>query len=68
MKKLEIVLIGIIVALSATIIAEYASDRFFGDLSQAAMQGPAGPPGPPGPQGPPGPAGQDSNTGTFSQD
>lgn len=68
MKKLEVVLIGIIVALSATIIAEYTSDRFFGDLSQAAMQGPVGPAGPPGPQGPPGPAGQDGNTGTFSQD
>lgn len=68
MKKLEVVLIGVIVALSATIIAEYTSDRFFGDLSQAEMQGPAGPPGPPGPQGPPGPAGQAGNVGTFSQD
>ena len=65
MKKLEVVLIGVIVALSAAIIAEYTSDRFFGDLSQAEMQGPAGPPGP---QGPPGPAGQAGNVGTFSQD
>jgi S1-C subfamily serine protease len=68
MKKLEVVLIGVIVALSATIIAEYTNDRFFGDLSQAEMQGPAGPPGPPGPQGPPGPVGQAGNVGTFSQD
>jgi S1-C subfamily serine protease len=67
-KKLEIALIGVIVALSATVIAQYTSDRFFGDLSQAAVQGPAGPPGPPGPQGPPGPMSQAGNAGTFSQD
>ena len=68
MKKLEMALIGIIVVLSATVIAQYANDRFFGDLSQAAVQGPAGPPGPPGPQGPPGPIGPSGNAGTFSQD
>lgn len=68
MKKLEIILIGVIVALSATVIAQYTNDRFFGDLSQAAVQGPAGPPGPQGPQGPPGPMGPSGNTGTFSQD
>src|SRR5579863_3091414 len=68
MKKLEIALIGVIVVLSATVIAQYTNDRFFGDLSQAAVQGPAGPPGPPGPQGPPGPIGPSSNAGTFSQD
>lgn len=68
MKKLEIILIGVIVALSATVIAQYTNDRFFGDLSQAAVQGPAGPPGPQGPQGPPGPMGPSGNAGTFSQD
>lgn len=68
MKKLEIILIGVIVALSATVIAQYTNDRFFGDLSQAAVQGPAGPPGPQGPQGPPGPMGPSGNTETFSQD
>jgi S1-C subfamily serine protease len=68
MKKLEIVLIGIIIALSATVIVQYTNDRFFGDLSQATVQGPAGPPGPPGPQGPPGPMGPAGNVGTFSQD
>lgn len=65
MKKLEIALIGVIVVLSATVIAQYTNDRFFGDLSQAAIQGPAGPPGP---QGPPGPMGPSGNAGTFSQD
>ncbi len=64
MKKLEIALIGVIVVLSATVIAQYTDDRFFGDLSQATVQGPAGPPGPQGPPGPTGPAG---STGT-SQD
>ncbi|MGI0087444.1 MAG: S1C family serine protease [Nitrosotalea sp.] len=64
MKKLEIALIGVIVILSATVIAQYTNDRFFGDLSQATVQGPAGPPGPQGPPGPMGPAG---STGT-SQD
>lgn len=68
MKKLEIILIGVIVALSATVIAQYTNDRFFGDLSQAAVQGPAGPPGPQGLQGPPGPMGPSGNAGTFSQD
>ncbi|MDE1826400.1 MAG: trypsin-like peptidase domain-containing protein [Thaumarchaeota archaeon] len=65
MKKLEIALIGVIVVLSATVIAQYTNDRFFGDLSQAAIQGPAGPPGP---QGQPGPMGPSGNAGTFSQD
>ncbi|MGC1709251.1 MAG: trypsin-like peptidase domain-containing protein [Nitrosotalea sp.] len=65
MKKLEITLIGVIVVLSAMVIVQYTNDRFFGDLSQAAVQGPAGPPGP---QGPPGPMGLAGNAGTLSQD
>ncbi|MGI0046458.1 MAG: S1C family serine protease [Nitrosotalea sp.] len=68
MKKLEIALIGIIVALAVTVITQYADNRISGDLSQASVQGPPGPPGPPGspgPQGPPGPAG---NVQTLSQD
>ncbi|MDE1764911.1 MAG: trypsin-like peptidase domain-containing protein [Thaumarchaeota archaeon] len=63
MKKVEIMLIGIIIALSATVIVQYTNDRTFGYASQAAEQGPQGQPGSPGPPGPAGgaePTGQDS--------
>ncbi|MDE1726531.1 MAG: trypsin-like peptidase domain-containing protein [Thaumarchaeota archaeon] len=75
MKKLEIILVGIIVALLATVIIQYTNGgHFSGDLSQATVQGPPGPPGPPGPQGlpgpqgPPGSTGAAGSTGIFSQD
>ncbi len=57
-------LIGIIIVLAVTIIAQY-TNRISGDVSQAAVQGPPGPPGPPGPQGPPGPT---NNVQTPSED
>ncbi len=58
MKRLEMVLIGAVIALSAVIVIQFTNGRDFGDLSQATVQGPQGPPGPPGPQGPPGPPGK----------
>jgi S1-C subfamily serine protease len=61
MKKSEIVLIGIIIALSAAVIIQYTNSHTFGDTSQATVQGPQGTPGPAGPPGPPGPP---SNTET----
>jgi len=68
MKKSEIILIGIVVALSAVVITQYTNNHTFGDLSQATVQGPPGPAGPSGPPGPPGPPGPSSNMGTISQD
>ncbi|MDE1815010.1 MAG: trypsin-like peptidase domain-containing protein [Thaumarchaeota archaeon] len=61
MKKSEIILIGITIALSAVVITQYTNNHTFEDLSQAAVQGPQGPPGPAGPPGPPGPPGLASN-------
>ncbi|OLC94516.1 MAG: trypsin [Thaumarchaeota archaeon 13_1_40CM_3_38_6] len=52
-KKLQIILIGIIIALSATVIVQFTNNKTFSDISQATVQGPAGPQGPPGPPGPP---------------
>lgn len=46
MKKLEIVLIGIVIALSAVVVIQYTNGKTFGDFSQADVQGPQGPPGP----------------------
>ncbi len=64
MKKSEVVLIGIIVALSATVLLQYTNDRTFGDLSQATVQGPQGPQGPPGPPGPQAPSGSGGQANT----
>ena len=56
MKKLQIILIGIIIALSATVIVQLTNNKTFSDISQATVQGPPGPQGPQGPPGPPGTA------------
>jgi S1-C subfamily serine protease len=42
MKKLEIILIGVIIALSITIIVQFSNGRSLSDLSQATVQGQAG--------------------------
>src|SRR5438445_9089566 len=68
MRKLEVILIGIIIALSATAIAEFSNTRTLGEISQATVQGPPGPQGPPGLQGPPGPAGPQGSGSSSMQD
>ena len=42
MKKLEVVLIGIIIALTVTVIIQFSNGRSFSDLSQATVQNPSG--------------------------
>jgi S1-C subfamily serine protease len=58
MKKFEVILIGIIIVLSFTVIIQFSSGGTLNEISQATVQGPVGPQGPPGParpQGSPGP-------------
>jgi S1-C subfamily serine protease len=62
MKKLEVILIGIIIALSITILTQ-VNGKVFNEISQATVQGPPGPPGPQGPMGPQGPPGPPGQTG-----
>ncbi|MGI0073834.1 MAG: S1C family serine protease [Nitrosotalea sp.] len=45
MRKLEVILIGIIVALSVTVIVEFSNGRSLSDLSQTDVQSPSGPSG-----------------------
>ena len=59
MKKFEVILIGIIITLSVTVLVQFTNGRTLNDISQATVQGP---PGPPGPSGPPGPAGSGSSS------
>ena len=68
MKKLEIILIGVIIVLSAIVIVQYTNNQFSGDLSQATAQGSVGQPVPPRPQGSPEPTESSGNAETFSQD
>jgi len=42
MKKLEIILIGVIIALSVTVIVQFSNGRSLSDLSQATIQPPSG--------------------------
>ena len=42
MKKLEIILIGVIIALSVTVIVQFSNGRSLSDLSQATVQSQAG--------------------------
>ncbi len=51
MRKIEVVLIGIIIVLSAAVAFQFTNGHITDNISQAAVQGPQGPPGPPGPPG-----------------
>jgi len=51
MKKFEIILIGIIITLSLTVIVQFSNGRIPNEISEATVQGPVGPQGPPGPVG-----------------
>ncbi len=71
MRKLEVVLMGIIIALSAIGILQFSNGRILNDISQATVQGPPGPAGPPGPQGPvgiQGPAGPVGSSSPLTMD
>jgi S1-C subfamily serine protease len=67
MKKIEVILISIIIALSATVLIQFSNGRTLNEISQATVQGPPGSQGPPGPPGPPGQVGT-SGTSTLTID
>ena len=66
MKKFEVILIGIIIALSVTVLVQFSNGKTLNEISQATVQGPIGPQGPPGPPGPPGPSGTSNGLTTDS--
>ena len=66
MKKFEVALVGIIIALSAVVSIQFGDGRILEGLSEATVQGPQGPQGPPGPPGPPGPSGASDGLTTDS--
>ena len=66
MKKFELALVGIIIALSAIVAVQFSNGRISEWVSEATVQGPQGPQGPPGPPGPPGPSGTSDGLTTDS--
>jgi S1-C subfamily serine protease len=66
MKKFEVVLVGVIIALSAIVAIQFSNGRILEGASEAAVQGPQGPQGPPGPPGPPGPSATSDGLATDS--
>ena len=66
MQKFQVVLIGVIIALSAIVAIQFSDGRLLEGVSEAVVQGPQGPQGPPGPPGPPGPSGTSDGLTTDS--